>query len=230
MAQTGGKGRAYQRIISMMPPHKTYIETHLGAGSIMRRKRPAARNIGIDLDERMIEAWLGRPIHCVELVHGCAMEFLRHFTFDGGELIYCDPPYWPDARKRARCYRHDYTRDDHSELLEILTSLPCRVMLSGYDNPLYDGALSQWERHEITNYTQSGPVTETVWTNFTPDHRLHDYSYVGEDFRERERIRRCRRTQVERLRRAPAIERAAMLSDIADAFPDDVVALVERIR
>jgi hypothetical protein len=35
---------------------------------------------------------------------------------------------------------------------------------------------------------------------------------------------------VERLRRASPLERAAMLSDIGEAFPDDVKAVAERIR
>jgi site-specific DNA-adenine methylase len=39
-----------QAIIAMMPPHDTYIETHLGGGAIMKRKRAALRNIGIDLN------------------------------------------------------------------------------------------------------------------------------------------------------------------------------------
>ena len=39
-----------QPIIAMMPPHDTYIETHLGGGAIMQRKPPALRNIAIDLD------------------------------------------------------------------------------------------------------------------------------------------------------------------------------------
>jgi hypothetical protein len=34
-------------IISLMPPHETYIETHLGGGAIMRRRAAAAINIGI---------------------------------------------------------------------------------------------------------------------------------------------------------------------------------------
>ena len=230
MAYPGGKGRAYQRIISLMPPHATYIETHLGAGSILRRKRPARRSFAIDIDERVVAGSRARRMAGVELVHGCAIRFLREFDFHGDELVYSDPPYWPEARRRARCYRHDYTREDHLELLTTLAALPCRVMLSGYPNPAYEAALTGWMRHRVLNQTQAGPVEEALWTNFTPDHRFHDYSYVGCDFRERERIRRCRQTQVERLRKASPIERAAMLSDIVDTFPDDVLALTKRVR
>lgn len=230
MAYPGGKGRAYHRIISLMPPHATYIETHLGGGSILRRKRPARRSFAIDMDERVVASWRASGLDGVEIVQGCAVSFLREFEFVGDELVYSDPPYWPDARRRARCYRHDYTPEDHLELLATLTGLPCRVMLSGYANSAYDETLSGWKRHAVANQTQAGPVEEVLWTNFTPDHRLHDYSYVGENFRERERIRRGRHTQVERLRRAPPIERAAMLSDIVDNFPEDLSALAERVR
>ena len=30
-----------QPIIALMPPHDTYIESHLGGGAIMKRKPPA---------------------------------------------------------------------------------------------------------------------------------------------------------------------------------------------
>jgi hypothetical protein len=52
MAYPGGKNApgVYHTIINLMPPHQTYIEPFLGAGAIMRLKRPAALNIGIDID------------------------------------------------------------------------------------------------------------------------------------------------------------------------------------
>jgi DNA adenine methylase len=43
-----------QPVIALMPPHDTYIETHLGGGAKMKRKPPASHNIGIDLDARAL--------------------------------------------------------------------------------------------------------------------------------------------------------------------------------
>src|SRR5579883_1311551 len=56
MPYPGGKNGAgvYQQIINRMPPHSVYIEPFLGGGAIMRLKRPAALNIGIDRDPRVI--------------------------------------------------------------------------------------------------------------------------------------------------------------------------------
>lgn len=55
----GGKSGAgvYQKIINLMPPHQVYIEPFLGGGSVLRRKRPAQHNIGIDLDPAVIAIW-----------------------------------------------------------------------------------------------------------------------------------------------------------------------------
>jgi DNA adenine methylase len=52
MVYPGGKNGAgvYQTIINLMPPHDVYIEPFLGGGAIMRQKRPALLNIGLDLE------------------------------------------------------------------------------------------------------------------------------------------------------------------------------------
>ena len=63
MAWFGSKATSglCQPLIAMMPPHDVYIDTHLGGGAIMRRKPPALRNIGIDLDARASDA--NRTVH-----------------------------------------------------------------------------------------------------------------------------------------------------------------------
>ena len=93
MRYPGGKGKCYQRIINMMPEHHTYIETHLGGGSVMRNKLPAERNIGIDLDHRVVQRWQAELPGICELFHADALDIICGFEFQGGELVYADPPY-----------------------------------------------------------------------------------------------------------------------------------------
>ena len=90
-----------QPIIALMPPHETHIETHLGGGAIMKRKPPALRNIGIDLNLRA----------------------LAQFACD--YPVECDPPYLHPTRSSDCRYRFDYAEQDHVELLELLKTLPC---------------------------------------------------------------------------------------------------------
>ena len=57
MRYPGGKGKTYQHIINLMPSHDVYIETHLGSGAVMRHKKPAKKNIGIDADASVLASW-----------------------------------------------------------------------------------------------------------------------------------------------------------------------------
>lgn len=52
MSYLGSKAASgvFQKIIAEMPPHDTYIETHLGSGAVMFHKPPAQHSVGIDID------------------------------------------------------------------------------------------------------------------------------------------------------------------------------------
>ena len=197
-----------QPLIAMTPPHSTYIETHLGGGAIMKRKPPALRNIGIDRDVRALDAF--ECDYPVELVHGCAHRFLGEFTFEGTELVYCDPPYLRRTRSSKRRYRFDYEESDHVELLELVAALPCQVMVSGYRSALYDEWLSKWRRVELQVMNHAGVRTECVWMNFAAE-RLHWARYAGKNFTDRQRIKRKAQSWGRRYAALPAAERLAVL-------------------
>ena len=198
-----------QPLIAAMPPHATYIETHLGGGAIMQRKPPALRNIGIDRSARAIGAF--RCEYEVELVHGCCHRFLAEFPFAGDELVYADPPYLQATRKSQRRYRYDYTQADHEELLALLQALPCAVMLSGYPSELYERALADWHSLSLQVMNQAGVVTEKLWFNFAPG-RLHWHRYAGQNFVQRQCIQRKAARWAQRYAAMPPGERLAVLA------------------
>jgi len=200
-----------QPIIAMMPPHDTYIETHLGGGAIMRRKLPALRNIAIDLDPEAISAF--ECEYPVEKMQGCAHEFLSAYVFNGRELVYSDPPYLHYTRTSNRRYRFDYEEQDHIELLELIRKIPCSVMLSGYPSVLYDNLLTDWGSLELQVMNQGGVRTEKLWFNFIPD-RVHWPRYAGRNFTDRQRIKRKAETWGKRYQALPRAERLAVLSSI----------------
>ncbi len=198
-----------QPIIAMMPPHETYIETHLGGGAIMKRKPPARHNIGIDLDRRV----LGR-FQCeypVELINGCAHRFLAEYDYQGRELVYSDPPYLRCTRTSGRKYRFDYEERDHINLLALLKTLPCQVMISGYPSALYDELLGGWHTLELQVMNQAGVRTEKLWFNFALD-RVHWASYAGKNFTDRQRIKRKAANWARRYQDLPQPERLAVLA------------------
>lgn len=223
MGYMGGKGNCFRRVIGAMPEHEIYIETHLGGGAVMRNKRPARRQIGIDLDADVIAAWRSRRPYVCELVYADALDFLGSFAFSGGELVYCDPPHPPETRASRQRYRHDYTRREHDRLLDRLTELPCSVMLSGADNPADNERLAGWRRIDFRSGGRRGGRAEVLWMNFEAPRRLHDPRYRGTDFRERERLKRQFATLTRRVENLPPTERAVFARWFSERFPDEVM-------
>ena len=198
-----------QAIIAMMPPHDTYIESHLGGGAIMKRKPPALHNIGIDINPKAIANF--ECSYPVQLINGCAHRFLADYDYQGRELIYSDPPYLLSTRTSGRRYRFDYDEEDHVELLELLKRLPCHIMLSGYPSALYDDLLKGWRSLELQVMNQDGVRTEKLWFNFTVD-RLHWASYAGKNFTHRQSVKRKAANWGRRYKALPREERLAVLA------------------
>lgn len=231
MTYPGGKDGpgVYQAIVSRMPPHRVYVEPFLGGGAVMRRKRPAALNIGFDLDldpaaVAATEAFTagdggaaGGPRYRFEV--GDALAFLRGYSFAGDELVYCDPPYLLGTRRSGRSlYAFELGDERHPDLLDIMLGLPCMVMVSGYWSELYAGRLAGWHATSFPAVTRGGRVaTEWLWCNFPLPLALHDYAHLGRDYRERERIRKKKRRWLDRLRGLPLLERQALLAALQKA-------------
>jgi len=87
--------------------------------------------------------------------------------------FYLDPPYLDETRTAPQVYRHEMTRDQHAELLDVVKAVKGKVLLSGYDSALYQERLADWNRHafELPNNAASGAtkrkMTEVVWCNFS---------------------------------------------------------------
>jgi len=214
----GGKFRCYQKLINFIPPHRVYIETHLGGGAVLRHKVPAEVNFGVDCDPAVIGEFVGHFDSRFRFINARAEDFLASYSFAGDEFVYSDPPYWPASRSSRRSpYRHDYGEGEHVRLLRLLRKLPCAVMISGYGNAAYDEMLRGWRKQVFTGTSHTGRREETVWLNFKPA-VLHDTRFLGETFRDRQTIKRKRARWVSRFRREPVGVQQAILVDLSSAF------------
>ena len=108
----------------------------------------------IDIVDRLKEA----QIECRP-----AVEVIKRFNFPN-VLIYADPPYLLNTRKMKKQYQYEMTETDHVELLETLLQHEGPVILSGYDNELYNEYLSGWIKYSIKTTAEKGAHRiETLW-------------------------------------------------------------------
>lgn len=83
-------------------------------------------------------------------------------------LHYVDPPYVKSTRTdEGDDYAHEMNDDQHSKLLQYLRGVQGKVILSGYPNPIYDDALSDWRRVTRTALADGAAKrVEVLWMNF----------------------------------------------------------------
>ena len=124
----------------------------------------------------------GDTTHLVQIECMDALRLIRRYNTPEA-LIYCDPPYLRSTRKSGKLYRYEMTDGQHGELLEIVTHSKAKIVISGYDNDLYQSYLKNWNRYVTEVRTTSADVAqEVIWTNYEKPHHqitLDDFCMGG---------------------------------------------------
>jgi len=79
-------------------------------------------------------------------------------------LIYCDPPYEQSTRTSTR-YKVDMNRDGHTDFLDAVIKSKSKILISGYDCPLYDTL-------EENGFTKIHFNVKTIDGNFKPKTKI----------------------------------------------------------
>lgn len=94
-----------------------------------------------------------------------AIDLIKRFNYKN-VLIYADPPYLLNTRS-GKQYKHEMTEEQHIELLETLLQHRGPVIISGYQNDLYDDFLVKWGKNKQSSCAEYGkPRTEVIWMNY----------------------------------------------------------------
>ena len=237
----------YQHIINLFQPHDVYIEGFLRSGSIIRRKKTAKFNFGFDIDPEIIKSFISlysrsyninnldtgqgknkikkqRDLNVINLDMIKLLEnsypiinMLKAFNIK--ILLYLDPPYLLSTRKsQVKLYKFEMTDLQHEKLCMVLNKLNCDVVLSSYNNEIYNKHLSEWNTYSFKAITRKGMVWKTIYYNYPSPTELHEYTYLGNDFRERERIKGIIKRNVNKFDNMAEIERNYLLSELFNAF------------
>lgn len=83
-------------------------------------------------------------------------ELLDKYIGTPDTFVYCDPPYYSDARTSQSEYRHEMGEEEHILLVNKLKEYPYACVLSGYSNELY-GELEScgWKRFDKSTVAYS---------------------------------------------------------------------------
>lgn len=139
---------------------------HNGFKSGQQSKSPNPAKAWAELPETLSLAT--ERLKGVQIENLPAIELInRYDTSD--VFIYADPPYLHGTRKNY-LYKHEMYDAEHVELLKALSKHPGKVLISGYDNDLYNEFLNGWKKVYKNTLAEGGARrTETLWMNYDID-------------------------------------------------------------
>lgn len=209
----------FQTIINQIPPHDVYIEGFAGSGAILRMKRPTRVNVAIDIYSRSCEQ-LRTAVPGAVVINDDVITTLPAVVVEYGYpaghrcFVYLDPPYLFSTRSHKKpIYAHEFgTIEQHQTLLTLIKSLDCMVMISGYWSELYANELKDWRTLSYNAMTHAGKLArEWLWMNYPEPVELHDYSFLGKNRTDRQRIKRKVQRWENKLINMPILEKQILL-------------------
>lgn len=110
--------------------------------------------------ERIIAA--AQRLKAAQIENMDAVQLIKKYN-DPKCLVYADPPYVPETR-RKNIYAEEMTEAQHVDLLEALQMHSGAAVISGYDHPLYNEFLKGWQRVDKHALAERGQTrTEVIW-------------------------------------------------------------------
>lgn len=117
-----------------------------------------------------LEEYHQRISHIV-VMNKDALKLIERYKDSINCFMYLDPPYLHSTRGDAR-YNVEMSDDEHKKFVDLCCSATCKMLISGYDNPLYDKLLEHgfkklsFEVKTITGTHKPKTKTETLWKNY----------------------------------------------------------------
>lgn len=75
--------------------------------------------------------------------------------------------------RKVNLYNHELDDEYHKRLLKVICDSDCKIMISGYDNELYNLYLKDWNKlSKNTTAECSVKRTETIWMNYNETEQI----------------------------------------------------------
>lgn len=165
-----------------------YIKLNMGHGfrttgekvgwknDVQGRERSYASQDWCNLPGKIMQA--AERLRGVQIENKPAVELILRFNYKN-VLIYCDPPYMLKTR-HGKQYKCEMSDKDHEALLDVLLKHTGPVIISGYDTPLYNSMLKNWNKFDTICYSQvCSKKREVLWINYDPPERQMNFDDYG---------------------------------------------------
>lgn len=114
----------------------------------------------------------------VQIENMPALELIKRFNYKN-VLMYLDPPYVLGTRS-GKQYKHEMSDADHEELLITILQSEAQIIISGYENEMYNEYLKDWSKRTFKSNTLYGSGREeVVWSNFEKDRQMTIFDFIG---------------------------------------------------
>lgn len=218
----GRKGAAgvWQTIVSEIPKCKIFVDAMCGSG-IIASKVQADTIVLNDLNDVVITQLEQKNNHLkhVRFTNYSYEKLFSVLSQSDGVVFYFDPPYLFETRQsKLPLYRHEWNENDHARFLSLIIQVKKPVLISHYPCNLYDTVLKDWRIIEYEAMTHTGMRKENLYMNFKAPLLLQNWQHVGENFTDRQRIKRKITRLINSLKNETEKERAAIITAVVDEY------------
>jgi len=208
---------AYQTIINNIPVHKKYYELFAGSAAIAFIKKASEVTVINDCNGSVIEKIKPAAVQLgMTVTTGNAIDIIKSILAGTTDIfVYMDPPYPINARRSQRpIYKYEMKDQEHVKLLELAVTAKFNCMISTYPNRMYSEILKGWRTVTFNCGVHGKGAVEVLYMNYESPKALHEYTYLGKDCWDRQRIKRKINRKVKSLLKLPVLERQAILQSI----------------
>lgn len=154
---------------------RTVVRFHQSFGTDNHSKR-SWRNVQVSGGPRCSACWNDLPsavseicirLKSAQIENIDALQLIERYN-NPETLLYLDPPYPLNIREK-NMYRYEMTDSGHEQLLRLILKSKSKIIISSYDNELYNDTLKGWFTSVKSTVAQMGlHRTEKIYMNFQP--------------------------------------------------------------